>query len=188
MKKYQIIYADPPWEHNDKMLFHPISQHHHYCTLKTSEIAELSVREIADRDCTLFLWAVSPMLPDALTIIDAWGFNYKTIAFCWSKLSSQGKWVYNMGRWTMGNIELCLLGTKGHPKRQREDIKQLVPAIRTVHSKKPDIIRKHIVELMGDLPRIELFARDDSVRDMFNYNRMVGWDCWGNEVESDIEL
>jgi site-specific DNA-methyltransferase (adenine-specific) len=118
------------------------------------------------------------MLPDALKVIEAWGFKYKTIAFCWNKKSKHGKWISNLGRWTMGNIEICILAVKGHPHRIVKNVKQLVIAERTVHSEKPSEIRNRIVELMGDLPRIELFARQ----------KVDGWDCWGNEVESDIDF
>ena len=188
MKKYQIIYADPPWSFNDKMSGHSFSLDHEYETQDLEWIKRLKVKEITDKNCVLFLWAVSPLLPDALEVMAEWGFRYKTLAFCWSKIESGGAWVHNLGRWTMGNVELCLLGVKGHPERITKNIKQLVVALRTEHSKKPDIVRNRIVKLMGDLPRIELFARDDGNKDMFNYNRLEGWDCWGNEVESDIEL
>ena len=188
MKKYQIIYADPPWSYNDKMSGHSFSLEYEYETQDLEWIRNLRVKGSTDKDCVLFLWAVSPMLPEALLVMESWGFKYKTVAFCWSKIESEGAWVSNLGRWTMGNIELCLLGVKGHPKRISENIKQLVIAQRSIHSKKPDEVRKRIVELMGNLPRIELFARDNGSRDMFNYNRLDGWDSWGNEVESDIEL
>ena len=124
------------------------------------------------------MWATSPLLPEAFEVMKAWGFKYKTVAFCWNKQTKNGKWVSNMGRWTMGNIELCLLGVKGKPKRIAKNIKQLIIAERTKHSKKPDEVRNRIVQLMGDLPRIELFARE----------KTPGWDVWGNEVESDIKL
>ena len=107
-----------------------------------------------------------------------WGFKYRTLAFCWSKHTKNGKKVSNLGRWTMGNVELCLLGVRGKPKRKIKNIKQLVEAERTKHSKKPEEVRNRIVKLMGDIPRIELFARQ----------KTEGWDVWGNEVESDIEL
>jgi len=188
MKKYQIIYADPPWGHDDKMETHSFSQLNHYKTMTTKEICDLSIKDITDKDCVLFLWVVSPMLTDGIQVMESWGFKYKTIAFCWSKIGSDGAWIYNLGRWTMGNIELCLLGVKGHPKRIIKNVKQLCVAIRIEHSKKPNEIRNRIVTLMGDLPRIELFARDNGIKDMFNYNKLEGWDCWGNEVESDIEL
>ncbi len=103
----------------------------------------------------------------------AWGYKFKTVAFVWSKEHSSGKDVTNLGKWTMGNVEMCLLGVKGRPQRVTRNVRQLVRAVRTVHSKKPDEVASRIVTLMGsDKPRIELFARggaDD------------GWDRWGNE-------
>ncbi len=188
MKKYNIIYADPPWNYNDKMSGHSFSLDHEYITQDLEWIKELAVKNIANKDSVLFLWAVSPMLPEAIEVMEAWGFEYKTLAFVWSKTTTNGKWVSNIGRWTMGNVELCLLGTRGKPKRKEKNIKQLVVAKRTVHSKKPDIIRKKITDLMGNLSRIELFARGDKNRDMFNFNKFDGWDTWGNEIESDIKL
>lgn len=187
-KKYQIIYADPPWGHDDKMETHSFSQLNHYKTMTTKEICDLPIKDITDKDCVLFLWVVSPMLIDGIQVMESWGFKYKTIAFVWSKIGSDGAWIHNLGRWTMGNIELCLLGVKGHPIRITKNVKQLCVAIRTEHSKKPNEIRNRIVTLMGDLPRIELFARDNGIKDMFNYNKLDGWDSWGNEVESDISL
>ena len=133
---------------------------------------------MADKNCVLFLWATSPLLPEAIEVMQAWGFKYKTVAFCWSKHTKNGKKVKNLGRWTMGNVELCLLGVKGKPKRQVKNVYQLVEAERTKHSKKPDEVRKRIVQLMGELPRVELFARE----------KTPGWDVWGNEVESDINF
>lgn len=126
------------------------------------------------------MWAVSPQLPEALEVMKAWGFKYKTVAFCWSKVTNTGKQVSNLGRWTMGNVEICLLGVKGTPNSMRIDktIKQLVVAERTKHSKKPDEVRNRIVKLLGDRPRIELFAR----------TKTEGWDVWGNEIQNDIEL
>jgi len=187
MKKYQIIYADPPWSYNDKMKGHQGAETH-YRTMPVEDIRALPIATLANTNCCLFLWAVSPLLPEAISVMEAWGFKYKTIAFCWSKIESGGAWVSNMGRWTMGNIELCLLGTRGQPQRITENVKQLVVSLRTEHSKKPDEVRNRIVRLMGDLPRIELFARGNRTKDLFRYNRYDGWDCWGNEVESDIVI
>jgi len=188
--KYQIIYADPPWSYNDKLGNDKAlgSATSAYPTQSLQWIKALKVNEIADENCVLFLWAVSPLLPEAFEVIKAWGFKYKTVAFCWSKKFASGAEVSNMGRWTMGNVELCLLATKGKPQRLRKDIKQLVVAVRTVHSKKPDIVRNRIVELMGDLPRIELFARNDGQKDLFNTNPLDGWDTFGNEAVNSIEL
>lgn len=177
-KKYKIIYADPPWAYNDKMSGHSFSLDHEYETQSKNWIAELPIKNIADKDSVLFLWAVSPQLPEALEVMKAWGFKYITVAFCWSKHTKNKVKVSNLGRWTMGNIELCLLGRKGKPQRICKNIKQLVEAERTTHSKKPEEVRKRIVELMGDVYRIELFARE----------KTDGWDTWGNEVANDITL
>lgn len=180
MKKYQIIYADPPWSYNDKMSGHSFSLDHEYETQSKDWIANLPVGGVADKDCCLFLWAVSPQIPEALEVMRAWGFKYKTVAFCWSKKTVNGKEIANLGRWTMGNVELCLLGVKGKPNSLRKDrtVRQLVIEERTKHSKKPQEVRRRIEQLLGDTPRIELFARE----------KTPGWDVWGNEVESDIQL
>jgi len=171
--KYQIIYADPPWGHNDKMATHSFTQLHHYSTMTTPEICNLPIKELSEKDSVLFLWAVSPMLIDALQVMGAWGYKYKTIVFCWSKITKNKKLISNLGRWTMGNIEIVLLGVKGHPKRLIKNVKQLVIAERTEHSKKPVEVRNRIVELMGDLPRIELFARQ----------KTEGWESVGYDID-----
>ena len=181
MKKYKIIYADPPWSYNDTQksggtAFFGASVR--YNTMNNADISKLPIGDMADKDCCLFMWATSPLLPEAIETIKAWGFKFKTMAFCWNKQSKNGKWISNMGRWTMGNVEVCLLGVKGKPKRIVKNIKQLVIAERKRHSEKPTEVRNRIVELMGDIPRIELFARQ----------KTEGWDVWGNEVESDIDL
>jgi len=188
MSKYQIIYADPPWSYNDKMSGHSFSLDHEYETQDLGWIKNLKVSDIADKDCALFLWAVSPQLPSAIEVINAWGFKYKTVAFCWSKRTTGGRLVSNLGRWTMGNVEICLLATKGSPKRIKKNIKQLVLSPRTKHSAKPSVVRERIVELMGDIPRIELFARPDKQMKLDGSTTFDKWDVWGNEVESDIKL
>ena len=174
-KKYQIIYADPPWEYKDTQKSGGTAYFGacvRYNLMSLNDIKNLPIKDISDNNCVLFLWVVSPLLPEALEVVSSWNFKYKTIAFCWSKITKNYIRVSNMGRWTMGNVELCLLATRGKPQRIRKNIKQIVEAVRTDHSKKPDEIRNRIVELMGDLPRIELFARQ----------KVDGWDCWGNEV------
>ena len=190
MKKYNIIYADPPWSYNDKLgdKVNLGAATGTYDTQDLEWIKGLPVKELADKDCALFLWCVNPLLPEAFDVIKAWGFKYKTVAFVWNKRTVNGNWVHNMGRWTMGNMEMVLLATKGSPKRVRKDIKQLVVAERKGHSKKPDIIRQAIVDLMGDLPRLEMFARGDKTKDLFEFNRFDGWDTFGNESEDSIEL
>lgn len=186
MKKYQIIYADPPWSYDDKMKGNPIGALENYPTMTISELCNLNIKDIIAEDAVLFLWVTSPKLNECWQIIKSWGFKYKTVAFCWNKTTTGDNWVHNMGRWTMGNIELCLLATKGHPKRICKNIKQLLIAPRTIHSKKPTEARLRIVKLIGDLPRIELFARKEEM--LFDAMGFDGWDVWGNEVESDIEL
>ena len=143
------------------------------------DICNLPVEQLADKNCALFLWTTFPKLKEAFQVIDAWGFQYRTLAFLWLKQNRKADtWFYGMGFWTRSNAEVCLLALKGHPKRQNAGIHQFVIAHLEQHSKKPGEVRDKIIKLMGDLPRIELFARE----------KTPGWDVWGNEVESDIIL
>lgn len=185
MKKYNIIYADPPWRYNDRKCNGACE--HHYNTMNIEDICKLPIKEIAADDCILFLWTTYPMLQEAMQLINAWGFKYKTIAFQWIKLNKsvdnplfiQKKNIFfGLGRWTRGNTEPCLIAVKGKPKRINNKISQIILEPIGKHSKKPDIVRDKIVQLVGDLPRVELFAR----------NTTDGWDVWGNEVESDLQI
>jgi len=177
MEKYKIIYADPPWNYADQGCQGTMANH--YSGMENNDICKIPVGGLADKDCVLFLWATYPMLPEALKVIEAWGFSYKSIAFQWIKLNKKnGKPFYGLGRWTRGNTEPCLLATKGKPKRVSAGVFQLIQQPLTRHSEKPQEARDKIVNLMGDLPRIELFARQ----------KTEGWDIWGNEVESDIKI
>ena len=174
-KKYSIIYADPPWRYNIKRGRGTAESH--YPTMSIEEICALPVAEIAAADCALFLWGTFPQLKAALQVVESWGFSYKTLAFLWLKQNRKSDtWFYGMGFWTRSNAEVCLLATRGHPKRQCAGIHQFVISRIEAHSKKPAIVRNKIVQLLGDQPRIELFARQ----------KTPGWDVWGNEVESDI--
>lgn len=144
-----------------------------------AELCALPVPGLAAKDSALFMWATFPQLPEALRLIRAWGFTYKTVAFVWLKQNRKSPtWFYGLGFWTRGNAEICLLATRGHPKRQSAGIHQLIISPIERHSKKPDEAREKITALMGDLPRIELFARQ----------AVPGWDAWGNEVENSITL
>lgn len=177
MKRYQIIYADPPWQYEQRSLKGAAEKH--YPTMSISDLCALPVADIAAVDSALFLWATFPQLPAALKLIRAWGFTYKTIAFLWLKKNKRSdSWFYGLGFWTRGNAEVCLLATKGHPKRRAANIHQFIISPVQEHSKKPNEVREKIVDLMGDVPRIELFAR--------SYTE--GWDVWGNEVKSNIDL
>ena len=177
MKKYQIILADPPWSYSDQGCQGTMANH--YKGMKLEDICSLPIKNITDKNCVLFIWVTFPMLKEGLKVIENWGFNYKTIAFNWIKKNkSDCGFFFGLGRWTRGNSEVCLLATKGKPHRVNKAIGQLVFEPLTKHSRKPSIIRDKIVELMGDLPRIELFARQ----------KTEGWNVWGNEIESDIKL
>lgn len=154
-----------------------------------SEIQSLKVGELSDTDCILFLWVVFPMLQEGLDTIKAWGFEYKTLGFSWIKTNKEdGQPRFGIGHYTKSNCEVCLIGIKGRPEIKSNSVSSVVIDILDGHSKKPDIIREKIVELMGDVPRVELFARDNGNKNLFGVNRMDGWDTWGNEVKNDLTL
>lgn len=177
IKKYQIIYADPPWRYKDKSKSHGGGAENHYSCMDINDICKLKVP--CEDNSVLFLWTTYPQLEESFKVIKSWGFKYKTGAFTWIKTNKDGSIYMGMGRYTRANAEICLLATKGKGiSRINASIynTQLHPRLR--HSEKPKSFKDDIVRLYGDLPRIELFARE----------RTEGWDVWGNEVESDIEL
>lgn len=144
MKKYKIIYADPPWRYARSKVQGAAEKH--YPTMSIEELCALPVKEIADKDCILFLWATFPQLKEALQLIKAWGFTYKSVAFVWLKQNRKSPtWFYGLGFWTRGNAEICLLATKGHPKRQSNKVHQFIISPVEQHSKKPDITREKIL-------------------------------------------
>lgn len=174
-KKYSIIYADPPWSYQNRGTRAAASKH--YDTMTIEDIKRMGVGAagggIANEDCVLFMWATFPMLREALDVIEAWGFSYKTVAFNWVKQNRNGTGIFmGLGNWTRSNSEICLLATKGKPKRISGSVRSIVLSPLQQHSRKPAEIRDRIVELMGDLPRIELFAREAA----------PGWDVWGNDA------
>lgn len=179
-KKYGVIYADPPWHY--KVYYKKgmgRSAESHYPTMKLEDIKALPVADLADKDCALFLWVTLPCLIEGLEVLKAWGFTYKTTAFVWIKQNRKADSLFwGMGYWTRSNAEICLLGTKGRPKRKDAGIHQVVISHVEEHSKKPQEVHNRIIRLMGDVPRVELFAR----------RKTEGFDVWGNEVESDIKL
>ena len=174
--RYAVIYADPPWRYRNKRLGHGGAEDH-YPTMALAEIKALRVP--AATDCALFLWATMPLLQQAFEVIDAWGFTYKTTAFCWVKQNKSGiGYVTGLGYWTRSNAELCLLATRGRPQPISHRVRSVVHTPRGRHSEKPAEVRNRIVELMGNVPRLEMFARSHT----------PGWDVWGNEVRSRINL
>ena len=173
-KKYSVIYADPPWSfktYSDKGKDR--SPENHYSTMNFKDICNLPVNNIANDNSVLLMWVIDPLLDKAFKVIDAWGFKYKTVGFTWAKTNRKKLGFFTgLGYWTRGNPEMCLLATKGKPKRISKSVPQLVVEQRRDHSRKPDIMYNHIENLL-DGPYIELFAR----------TKRKGWDCWGNQTD-----
>lgn len=144
-----------------------------YQVMTTDDICNLPIKSIADDDCVLFMWVTMPKLNECFKVIQAWGFKYKTCAFTWIKQNRKSDNLFwGMGRWTRANAELCLLATRGNPKRISAAVHSVIISHTREHSRKPDEARDRIVRLCGDVPRVELFARQ----------KVDGWDCWGNEI------
>ena len=181
-KKYSIIYADPPWSYYNDSTVSPDCttikgmRRPPYPVMSSKDIKELPVYSLANDDCILFCWTTDYHLTKCIEIITAWGFTYKTVGFVWSKRNKDNTPVCFMGAYTMkSGVELCLLATKGKNATKmviNHSVRSYIESPREKHSKKPDIIRNRIVDLVGDVPRIELFARQ----------KTDGWDVWGNEV------
>ena len=177
MEKYQIIYADPPWQYRNAKGTGVAENH--YKTMSVEEICSLPVKKWTDKNAVLFLWVTCPQLPEAFKVMKAWGFQYKTVAFVWVKQNKKADTLFlGLGHWTRSNAEICLLATRGTIRRKSAYVRQIILSHIEKHSKKPDITRDLIVELMGDLPRLEMFAREST----------PGWDVWGNEVNSTVDI
>ena len=169
-KKYSVIYADPPWRYSfSKSGSRKIENQ--YPTMTLSDICKLKIPSA--EDAVLYLWATAPKLKEALSVMDAWGFKYKTHSI-WDKVS------IGMGYWFRGQHELLLVGTKGHvsPPEPSSRIGSVIRLKRGKHSKKPAIIREFISKWFPDSEKLELFARE----------KIEGWDSWGNEVSCDTKL
>jgi N6-adenosine-specific RNA methylase IME4 len=174
--RFSIILADPPWEYDNDLSGRVMNGAITYPTMSTNAIAKIPVRDIRADDSVLFMWATMPKLEDAFKVIRGWGFQYVTCAFVWIKQNKSSEGIFSgMGYWTNQNAELVLLGKHGKPQRVAKNIKQVIMAPVGRHSAKPPEIRERIVQLMGDLPRVELFARDLT----------PGWTCLGNEVDGN---
>ena len=186
-EKYDIIYADPPWDYNGKMQFDKTSAAverfdvtkkvfisaatFKYPTLKLAELKKLPVRDISAENALLFMWTSSPHLTQAIELGKAWGFEYRTVAFVWDKM------MHNPGKYTLSNCELCLVFKHGlipQPRGAR-NIKQLVRAPRREHSEKPEEVRNAIFQMFPTQKRVELFARSEEET----------WDAWGLDVFED---
>lgn len=179
--KYQIIYADPPWKYRDNANSGKRGAKHKYPVMKLEDLKRLPVWELADEQCLLAMWHVPTMPMEAKELCEAWGFRLMTMkGFTWHKYHAKsGKYCMGMGHLTRGNSEDMLFGVKGKLlERLDASIIQSVSAPRGEHSEKPAVFRELLTQMVGDLPRIELFAREG----------VPGWDAWGNECDSDIEL
>lgn len=187
MKKYQIIYADPPWEYE-----FPATRASRggakadYPTMSKEEICSLPIESIAAEDSILLLWVTFPKLEWAFDVMRAWGFEYLTKAFDWVKQNKTGSGLFwGMGQYTRSNTELCLLGKRGRGLPViSHSVHSVVMEPISKHSRKPIEVKNRILKLFGDLPRIELFARKEDL--LFDADGFDGWDVWGDEVESDI--
>lgn len=166
--KYQIIYADPPWNYADSGCAGACERH--YSTMHIDDIGALPIKELTAENAVLFLWATYPKMEEALKLIKAWGFTYKSIAFQWVKLNKavqvnnpqittiqdllKSSCFFGLGRWTRGNTECCLLAVKGKPKRASASVGQLIFAPLTRHSAKPPETREKILQLMGGVQEL----------------------------------
>lgn len=188
-KRYDIIYADPPWDYGGKMQFDRTSTssdnmdwgkrifissaNFKYPTLKLKDLKRIPLLEISADDCLLFMWVTNPHLAHGIELGQAWGFEYKTVAFVWDKM------VHNPGKYTMSYCELCLVFKRGRipsPRGTRNE-KQLLSAPRGAHSVKPSEVRKAIERMFPTQNRIELFARQ----------RPSDWDVWGLDVRENFD-
>jgi N6-adenosine-specific RNA methylase IME4 len=169
---YAAILADPPWQWQARSAAgEGRSAARHYRTMDLGRLAALPVDALARQHCALFLWVVDPMLPRGLELLERWGFRFATVAFTWVKRSSSGRPAFGAGYWTRANPEMCLLGTRGHPRRRSAGVPQLLEAPVREHSRKPDEIAERI-ETLVDGPYLELFARAPR----------PGWASWGDQV------
>lgn len=176
--KYSVIYCDCPWDyggrkqHGSKDANKSVEDH--YPTMKLDELRKLRISDICEPNCVIFLWTSSPHLEQAIELLKAWGFKYKTIAFVWDKQK------LNPGAYTMSQCEICLVATKGtipKPRGTRNE-RQFLSSLRGRHSEKPAEIRTRISRMFPTQRKIELFAR----------NATEGWAVWGNEIENTVNL
>lgn len=189
-QKFGALLADPPWywqswgkfrrQRNGQAPLGSRDAQKHYDTMDIDAITALPVPSIVAKNAVLFLWATWPMLPEALAVISAWGFEYKTCAFCWTKADGRQVEMFNaevkadmkLGYWTRANSEFNLLATCGKPKRTHADVRQAIIAPPRQHSRKPDGIHERIERLVAG-PYLELFSRQ----------QRSGWTSWGNETD-----
>lgn len=202
-KKYNVIYADPPWSYDNKKTGRALNgsganmaADDKYSTMTTDDICNFPIKTIIDKQCILFIWSVVPMMPEAFSVINAWGFQYKTM-LTWRKIMSQG-----LGYWFRGQCEHLLVATIGSPKAFRQqkanyyqsDYELLDDQVYQhkvgKHSQKPhyfrELISKAVSVSFAEPKKLELFAR--SREGFFPDYEYDGWDVYGNEVNNSITL
>ena len=178
---YEIIYADPPWQFNNKktggsMISGAASK---YLTTGIEGLKQIPVNDIAADNCTLIMWYVGAMPQEAIDLVHAWGFTIKNLnGFVWRKLTKKEKPFFGMGFRTRAGSESAIIATKGKPKVYSHSVRAVREAPVSKHSAKPPEFRNDIIELCGDLPRLEMFARES----------VDGWDVFGNETPNSIEI
>jgi N6-adenosine-specific RNA methylase IME4 len=182
---FGAILADPPWAFPKwSGLAVPARAAQPYKFMTMQEIAALPVADVAASDCVLFCWVTWPMLLDCINTIQEWGFTYKTCGFAWIKANNtqadffqeELKAEMKLGYWTRSNSEVCLLATRGKPKRVNADVRQAIVAPTREHSRKPDGIHERVERLVAG-PYLELFARQ----------KRPNWTVWGNQTEKFAE-
>lgn len=188
---YGLILADPPWNYTNQAT--RASTENHYPTMKPAEIKALPITDICDTPSVLFMWVTWPNLPLGLEVIDAWGFEYKTLAWTWLKTTNDGKKLrFGIGNYTRSNSEPCLLAFKrpfserlNRPLKHGEripvadhSVPSWIMSPRRKHSQKPDQQYDYINRLYPDLPKVELFARQI----------WPGWDAWGLDLKDGVQL
>lgn len=190
-EKYDVIYADPPWDYGGKMQYDRSglmkenvgykkdifisAANFKYPTLKLKELEKLDINSIAAPDCLLFLWTTGPQMANSIKLGEFWGFEYKTIAFVWNKM------MHNPGHYTLSETEMVLVFKKGRipTPRGARNMRQLIEHPRGKHSEKPIEVIDRITKMFPKQKKIELFAR----------NNFTGWDNWGLEIpDSKIEI
>ena len=180
---FGAILADPPWHFQawaSPLYGKGRAAESKYNTMREDELAAIPVAASAAEDCVLFMWACWPMIEQAFRLIKSWGFTFKTCGFCWIKADATQIQMFEeelepdmlLGYWTRSNSEVCLLATRGKPKRTAADVRQAIIAPRREHSRKPDGVHERIERLVAG-PYLELFARQ----------RRPGWECYGNETD-----
>jgi len=178
MSRFSIIYADPPWSYQGQKQHNGVegnkSVTDHYNVVDLEKLKTLNVASVCESDCLLFMWTSSPHLDQAIDLMRAWGFQYKTVAFVWYKQKT------NPGYYTMSECEICIVGKRGcipQPRGTRNE-RQFLSEKRGAHSAKPAAIRERISRMFPTQKKLELFCRE----------KIAGWSSWGNEVESDVTL